>query len=115
MKLLTAIKKTTYCDSNRYGPCCWETPDPEKWKDNKGNQQIFQKYVRSRAVICLCGIPLYTKKLQDTKLHWYWFWDLGPMYLPPSVTKNPGQYMHRAYLQKRNEFNSLMENQEVNR
>ena len=103
MKILSVKKTLHFCDPVRFGPVCWETKSPTTWKDEKGNQQIWIQYARSRAIICAFGIPLYTKKLRDIKTHWYSLWDLGPMYLPPSKTKDPGQFMLRAYHAKRSE------------
>ena len=101
MKLFTAKKALSYCDPIIYGPCCFETTDFNEWCDRKGNQQIWIKHARSRAVICLFGKPLYTKSMQDVNIYWYKFWDLPPLHLPPSITKEPGQYMLRLYrLQK---------------
>lgn len=100
MKLLTARKTLHFCDPVAFGPFCWETKDKAAWCDHKGNQQIWMKYARSRAVICFLGIPLYTKRMQDTFIHWYKWWDLPPLHLPPSKTKEPAQYLCRLKSKK---------------
>ena len=100
IKLLTVKKLTAYCDPLAYGEYCFETTDLDEWCDKQGNQQIWIKYVRSRAVICLWGIPLYTIRKQDVKLYWYKILDLPAMYLPLHITKEPGEYMLRIKRQK---------------
>lgn len=99
MKLLTAIKKTSWCDPVAYSEYCPEIKDPLGWHDSKGNQVIHQKYVRSRAWICLFGIPIYLVRKQDVFLRWYKFWDLDPVYLGPEI-KEPGQYLLRLKQKK---------------
>lgn len=102
MKLLTAIKRTTFCDPVAYSEYCPELSDPKAWHDRKGNQVIHQKHVRSRAWICLLGIPVYLVRKQDVFLREYKFWDLDPVYLGPEI-KEPGQYLLQLRNQKNND------------
>ena len=115
MKHLRVRKFTTYCDPIAGGPCCEELTDPQAWHNSRGRQIIHQKFVRSRAILCLYNIPLWTMKSkkkegkkrrllqQDVHLRWYKFWDLPAMNLPPSVTKEPGQYLLRLKREKDSE------------
>ena len=103
MKIFSVIKKLTYCDPVIYGPSCWETTDPNAWKDHKGKQHIWTKHARSRAILCIFGYPVYTLKMQDTFIYWYKFWDLDPIHLPPWKTKEPLQILQRLKSAKDNE------------
>ncbi len=108
MKLLTARKITTFVDPVSHGYWSTELKDPEAWHDNKGNQVIWQKYVRSRAYICFMGVPVYVYKKHDVFLYLYKFWDLPPMYLGPEV-KEPGQHLLQLYDKQHSPSSSMLQ------